>query len=82
MKPLATFLTVPRPRKQARTGKKVADERDRFKGACRAYFSPDELRIVQRAAQLCDCSGSEFLRQLALTAAATLGVRDGTISDE
>lgn len=82
MTTLAPFVTIPRPHKRVFHGeRKVASERDRFKGVLNVYFSPDERDLVKQAAALCGCTASEFVRQASLNIVAALGVEDGTSKD-
>ena len=72
---LPAFITIPRPIRRGNDGGfKSGGPVDRSLSKLQIYFAAGEKEQVQRAADMCGVSVSEFIRQLARTAITALEV--------
>ena len=76
---LPAFITIPRPIRRGNEGgtKAGSDHERTHTGKLQVYLAPGEKELVKRTAQLCGVSVSEFIRQLVVTTAESLGERNG-----
>lgn len=78
---LPPFITIPRPTRR-HGPKKSGSDAERYQAKMQIYFAPGEKELVQRAADLCGCTVSEYLRQLANHSVTALEVSNGTGTDQ